>query len=250
MLYLALYPPPAPVPAQSLVSGNKGGPPPSPRKERYRKNLTPTTAASAQALTVLRAFTNASSSPANLLRGLPARGKTYIESHAGWQIDSAAVLLTAASVSAAQSTVSFIPDIGVTGEENKVVRAAMVFTAAKDIWSCLEEGFAKRLDAGTAVDPEDDIMALKLLGNDVKPAAKKGRSRAVTKPKKRKAKHEQEDDSDDAYGGDIGKDGTFMMEDSLSSRAVVAECAWPVLGWLLAVFERDEEITALSGSGK
>ncbi|KAG8861677.1 hypothetical protein FRB96_002634 [Tulasnella sp. 330] len=249
MLYLALYPSPVPIPTLASGLATKGCLPPSPRKERYKKNLTPTPAASAQALNLLRAFTEASSSPANLFRGLPARGKTYIESRGGWQIDSSSALLTATSISAAQSMVSFIPDIGVTGEENKIVRAAMLFTTAKDIWSFLEEGFIKRLDAGTAVDPEDDIMGLKLLGNEVKPAAKKGKSNTTTEPKKREPQYEDEEE-EDACGSAIGDGDTFLIEDSQSHREVVAECAWPVLDWLLTVFERDEEVTALSGSGR
>ncbi|KAG9009454.1 hypothetical protein FRB94_014258 [Tulasnella sp. JGI-2019a] len=241
LLYLALYPPPAPVPAPSAT---KSGLPLSPRKERYRKNLTPTPTASVQALNVLRAFTEGTSSLENLFRGLPARGKTYNEDRGGWQIDASSALFTTTSTSAAQSKVTFIPDVGFTGEENKVVRAAMLFTTPKDIWACLEEGFVKRIDAGAAVDPEDDIMGLKLLGNEVNPA-KKGKSKPA---KKRKSTYNNEEDSDDAYGGDMGNDDTFLLDEPLSSRIAVAEWAWLVLDWLLTVFEKDEEIAAQSSA--
>lgn len=208
--------------------------------------MTPTPAASAQALHLLRLLIQSTSTPSNLLRGLPSREKTFLDTRGGWQVDPSSALFLTSSASEAKDAVTFIPDQGACGDENKIVRAALAFTVPKDIWTCLEDGFVKGIDNGPSVDLEDEIMGLKTLGNQPK-AAKKGKG-AKGKGKKRKAEYE-----DDEYEGrdrHRGRQDAYdpFGDEPKPARLPVSDHAWPVLDWLLEVFEKDEKSMQAAGS--
>jgi hypothetical protein len=104
-----------------------------------------------------------------------------------------------------------IPDLGDDDEDSPVGKEASRLKDGKGCWSVLKSGFIKRQD-------------LAML---------------VASPKKKGNKRRQ-----DSFEDDI-----FNTSESTEPPSVVSENAWPVLDWLIGLFEKDEAITENAGLG-
>ena len=101
------------------------------------------------------------------------------------------------------------PDLGDDDEDSPIGKEATRLRDGKCCWSALKSGFIKRKD-----------LAM-LVASPIK-----------------KGKRPRQDSSEE----DI-----FNVSESIETPAVISKNAWPVLDWLIALFEKDEALTEDAG---
>lgn len=223
LLYLSLYP--TGISSHPGLNPTASAVPPSPsKKERQRRNLIPTQAASEKAATVLQslALTN---SPKFVTRGLPAYGKRFLDNV--WHFDTVPPGFP-------PPPSSDIRERGPTDDVNVIAREATRIAEARDVWSFLVQGFIRKMDGGETFDPEADILALRNQKADAATlysTPQKGKAKSSRRQTKAKnaVKEEEEEWGDE--------DETI---DSFNSQPVGTN-AWAALEWLVLVYERDQQ---------
>ncbi|KAG9044336.1 hypothetical protein FS837_008303 [Tulasnella sp. UAMH 9824] len=223
LLHLSLYP--TGISYQPSLNHTASAVPPSPsKKERQRRNLIPTQAASEKAAALLQslALTN---SPKFLTQGLPAYGKRFLDNV--WHFDPV-------PPGFAPPPSSDVRERGPTDDTNVIAREATRIAEARDVWSFLAQGFVRKMDGGEMFDPEADILALRNQKTDATAlysTPQKGKASSFRRQTKAKNAVKEEEE-------EWGEEDEPM--DSFNSQPV-GNNAWAALEWLVLVYERDQQ---------
>ncbi|KAG8928744.1 hypothetical protein FRC01_005420 [Tulasnella sp. 417] len=224
LLYLTLYSTglsshPSLNPSASTVPSSPS------KKERQRRNLIPTQAASEKAAAVLQslALTN---SAKFLTQGLPAYGKRFFDNV--WHFDPAPPGFP-------PPPDSEVRERGPTDDINVIAREAIRIAEERDVWSFLVQGFIRKMDGGETVDPEADILALRTQKPDavaLYSTPQKGKARSSRH--QMKARNAIKEEEEEEWGDED------EIVDGFNSQPVGTN-AWAALEWLVLLYERDQQ---------